>query len=139
MRPLPPWHSNASTTNIGARLQAQYLAHRRADAGQQPFRLARPGAVKGKSEPEADPHQRFSLDREIRHDVTHDRQIDQRALECAPARDVMDRLAERLTRQARRAYREVEAREMRHLDDRADAVPLLAEHHRVQAVKLDLG
>ena len=51
----------------------------------------------------------------------------------------MDRLAERLTHQARRAYGEIEAREMRHLDDRADAVPLLAEHHRVQAVKLHLG
>ena len=94
---------------------------------------------RGVGEPEPQPHERLGLDREIGGHVAHDRLVDQRALERVAVRYLADRLAEHLAHQARRTDSEIQAGEVRHPDEGADAVPLLAEHRCVQFLELHLA
>ena len=110
MKPLPPWHSSASATKAGARLQAQYFATGVQMRDSSASRRVRFGSVQRGGEAHRHPHQRLAFHREVGDHVAHDRQVDQAALERAAVGGVVDRLAERLAHQAGGADGEIQPR-----------------------------
>src|SRR3954469_11117946 len=129
MKPLPPWHSKASTATAGA-LADPILGDRRADAAEEMLGLVVYLAVEGGHEAERQPGRRLDLNGEVCDDVRHDRLIDERPLKGASVRDVVSGLRQSLPHQPGGAHGEVEPGVMVHLKPGADAAAGLADHGR---------
>ena len=139
MKPLPPWHSSASTTKAGARLQFQNLASGVATRARWRSASLLLHRVDGAGDAERQQRRGLAVDGEVGQDVGHHRLVGQRQAEAAPRLRVIERQRQRLAHQPGGADGEIEPRQMRVAQDLADAVALLADQPRQRVVILDLA
>src|SRR5437899_4726997 len=81
----------------------------------------------------------FGFEREIGKHVLHQGLFDEPPAECLAVRGVVDRLVERRAHHPGAGDYDVEAREVRHLDQRGDAAPFLSDDMRTGAAILDFA
>ena len=124
---------------IGSRLHSQYFATGVDDAGDQALLLVLALAVEGAREAEGEQHRRLALDRQVREHVLHQRLLDEATAERDAMLAPVQRLVDRRAHHPRHRDDDVEAREVRHLDQGRDAASRLADEPRERAVVLDLA